>query len=117
MLKMYSYQNCGTCRKALKWLESQKIKYELLAIRETPPSVLELKLMLKAQGDLKRLFNTSGLDYKALSLKNKLPKMSEAEALQLLASNGNLVKRPFMLGNGVALIGFKEEEWEKNLTF
>lgn len=113
MLTVYEYKKCSTCRDALKWLESKKIKHQVRAIRETPPTIVELKEMLKAKGDLKKLFNTSGLDYKALGMKDKLPGMSEAEALELLSKNGNLVKRPFVLGKGVALVGFKKEEWEK----
>lgn len=113
MLKVYAYKNCDTCRKALKWLEAKKIPHQALAIRETPPSQKELKTVLAAVGDLRKLFNTSGGDYKALNLKDKLPKMSEAEAIKLLASNGNLVKRPFVLGDDVALTGFKEEDWKQ----
>jgi arsenate reductase (glutaredoxin) len=97
----------------LMWLESKNIKHQIRAIRETPPTLPELKEMLKAKGELKKLFNSSGLDYKALNMKEKLPKMSDEEALKLLATNGNLVKRPFVLGKGVALTGFKKEEWEK----
>jgi arsenate reductase (glutaredoxin) len=115
MLKVYAYQKCDSCRKALKWLGSRKIKHEVRAIRETPPSLSELSEMLKARKDLRKLFNTSGLEYKALGLKDKLAGMSEAEALRLLASNGSLVKRPFVLGPGVALLGFKEEEWQRSL--
>ncbi|RYD17649.1 MAG: arsenate reductase family protein, partial [Verrucomicrobiaceae bacterium] len=82
------------------------------AIRETPPSVAELKTVLAATGgDIRKLFNTSGVDYRELGMKDKLPAMSEAEALKLLATNGNLVKRPFALGDGKALVGFKESDW------
>jgi arsenate reductase (glutaredoxin) len=113
MLKVYQYQKCSTCRDALKWLEKKKIKHQILAIRETPPSVAELKEMLRTHGSLKKLFNSSGMDYKALGMKDKLPQMTEADALQLLSTHGNLVKRPFVLGKGVALLGFKQEEWAK----
>ena len=111
-IKVYAYKNCDTCRKAAKWLVAQGVAFKEVPIREMPPTVAELKKMLKAMGgDVRKLFNTSGVDYKALNLKDKLPGMSEAEALELLASNGNLVKRPFVLGDGVATVGFKEEAW------
>ncbi len=111
--KIYSYSNCGTCRKALKFLEQKKIESDIIAIRETPPTKKELKLMLGIIKDIKKLFNTSGVDYRSLGLKDKLASMSETETLDLLSSNGNLVKRPFVLTNETGLIGFKEEEWKK----
>lgn len=115
-IKVYAYKNCGTCQKASKWLHARGIAFKEIPIRETPPTVAELKKMLKAMdGDIRKLFNTSGTDYKALNMKEKLPAMSEAEALELLASNGNLVKRPFVLGDGVATVGFKEETWAELL--
>jgi arsenate reductase len=117
MLKAYVYSGCDTCRKALKFLAAKKIAATSVPIRETPPSVAELKEMLKAHdGDLRRLFNTSGRDYKELGLSEKLPAMGEAEALSLLAQNGNLVKRPFLIGKGVHLVGFKEEAWNAALS-
>lgn len=113
MITIYVYQKCSTCRDALKWLDARQISHEVKAIRETPPSAVELKTMLDARGgDLRKLFNTSGLDYRELGLKDKLPTMSEAEAFGLMGGNGNLVKRPFLLGEGKALVGFKPEEWE-----
>ncbi|TGK21135.1 arsenate reductase family protein [Leptospira fluminis] len=112
--KVYEYKNCSTCRKALKYLESKKVDFENLPIRETPPKKTELKKMLGyLNGDSKRLFNTSGGDYKELSLKDKLPKMSLDEQFELLSKNGNLVKRPFVLGENFGLVGFKEEEWDE----
>lgn len=115
-IKVYAYKNCGTCQKASKWLNARGIAFKEIPIRETPPTVAELKKMLKAlDGDIRKLFNTSGTDYKALNMKEKLPAMSEAEAIALLASNGNLVKRPFVLGDGVATVGFKEETWAELL--
>ena len=112
MLTIHSYERCGTCRSALKWLNARGISYQVKAIRETPPTVVELKTMLAAMGgDLRKLFNTSGVDYRELGMKDKLPKMSETEALELLTTNGNLVKRPFLTGNDVALVGFKEAVW------
>ena len=117
MLKVYTYQACSTCRNAVKWLNAQGIAFEELPIRETPPSVGELKKMLKARGDLRALFNTAGMDYRAMGLKDKLPQMSEEDALKLLSTHGNLVKRPFAFdpSSGVALVGFKESEWQAAL--
>ncbi len=113
-MRIYSYKGCGTCQKALKSLDAKKAKYELLAIREQPPTVPELERMLGYyRGDLKRLFNTSGLDYKALKIKDKLPKMSVKEALVMLSKNGNLVKRPFVLTAKSGLVGFKPDEWAR----
>ncbi len=112
MLKVYSYKGCDGCRKALKWLDAKGIDYENVAIRETPPANRELETMLNAyDGNLRRLFNVSGGDYRALGLKDTLPSMSKKDAFDLLRSNGNLVKRPFLIGEDVALVGFKESEW------
>jgi arsenate reductase len=111
MLKVYTYAKCSTCRKAVQFLRDHQVKLEEVPIRETPPSLAELKWMLEGRS-LKALFNTSGLDYKALGLSAKLPGMSEAEALGLLAKNGNLVKRPFAIGKDVRLVGFDEDAWE-----
>jgi len=111
-LKVYAYKQCGTCVKALKWLDGQGIAYKNIPIRETPPTAAELKKVLAAMdGNIKKLFNTSGQDYKALNMKEKLPGLSEKEALALLAGNGNLIKRPLVVGDGVAAVGFKEETW------
>jgi arsenate reductase len=111
-LKIYTYANCDTCRKAVKWLRAHDLEFDERPIRETPPSPAELKAMLAAQGgELRRLFNTSGKDYREQKLGEKLPSLSPAAALGLLAGNGNLVKRPFLLGTGVALTGFDEPAW------
>ena len=116
MLKVYTYAKCDTCRKAVKFLRAENVEFEEVPIRETPPSLAELRAMLKARdGELRRLFNTSGQDYKALGLSAKLPTLSEAEALALLEKNGNLVKRPFAIGGGVHLIGFDEAAWREAL--
>lgn len=118
MLKVYAYQGCSTCRDAVKWLKAHDIAHQEIAIRETPPTVTELRQMLAAKaGNLRALFNTSGEDYRAMGLKDKLPSMSEDEALTLLASNGRLVKRPFALdqAGAVTLVGFKEPEWQQAL--
>ena len=111
-MKIYEYKNCGTCKKALQFLEARKIPYEKIPIRENPPTVTEIKKMLiYVGGDLKKLFNTSGLDYKAMNMKDKLPTLSESEAIQLLSKNGNLIKRPFVITDKDGWVGFKEEEW------
>jgi arsenate reductase (glutaredoxin) len=116
-LRVYEYKGCGTCRKALKFLDDNKISYEKIAIREKPPSKAELKKMLKHyDGDSKKLFNTSGGDYKELGLKDKLSTMTIDKQIELLSSNGNLVKRPFILGEGWGLVGFKEEEWKIKIS-
>ncbi|RYD25291.1 MAG: arsenate reductase family protein [Verrucomicrobiaceae bacterium] len=113
---LYAYKNCDTCRKAAKWLKENQIPHETKAIRETPPSVAELEAALRANGgDLRKLFNTSGGDYRELGIKDRLPGMTEAEALDLLSQNGNLVKRPFLIGDGVALNGFSGAVWKDAL--
>ncbi|WP_269523659.1 arsenate reductase family protein [Coraliomargarita parva] len=113
MLRVYTYQKCGTCRKATRWLDEHGLQYEEFPIRETPPSVDELKTMLEYQGgELRKLFNTAGGDYRELNMKEVLPGMSDTEAFDLLSQRGNLVKRPFLLGAGTGLVGFKESEWE-----
>ncbi len=110
-MKIYTYSKCSTCRKATKWLKEQNLTFEEIPIRETPPSVNELKQMLDHIGDLKKLFNTSGQDYRALGMKDKLPSMSTEEALELLASSGNLIKRPFLITADKGITGFKEDVW------
>lgn len=109
---VYTYARCSTCRDAVKWLTAHGVPFQEKPIYETPPGVAELKQMLaRNDGQVRRLFNTSGLEYKALELKSKLPTLSEADALALLASNGKLVKRPFLLGANVGLVGFKPHVW------
>lgn len=115
MLKVYAYQGCSTCRNAIKWLKKKGIAFTEIPIRETPPSISELKTALAAkEGQLRLLFNTSGQDYRALGLKDQLPEMTESAALTLLSENGNLLKRPFALDEkaGVVLVGFREPEWQ-----
>jgi len=117
MLTVYGYQNCSTCRDALRWLTDHGIAHRVKAIRETPPAPAELRAMLAAHGgDLRKLFNTSGLDYRALDLKDRLPTLTEAAAFDLLTGNGNLVKRPFVIGKDMALVGFKPEVWRAALV-
>lgn len=109
---VYSYSRCSTCRNATKWLQSRAVAFDERPITETPPSVAELRRMLAfQQGNLRRLFNTSGIEYRALGLATKLPELSEKEALELLAGNGRLVKRPFVLGPDFGLVGFDEVKW------
>ena len=109
---VYTYAQCSTCRNAVKWLNAEGIAFTEKPIRETPPPKDELKRMLTFQGgELRKLFNTSGGDYREMKLGEKLAEMSEAQALALLSSNGNLVKRPFLLGENVGLVGFKAEVW------
>lgn len=116
MLKVYAYQKCSTCRDALSWLGQHGVPHTVAAIRETPPTRAELEAALDHHGgDIRKLFNTSGIDYRALGLKDKLPAMTRSEAITLLAENGNLVKRPFVIGGGKALTGFKPEVWQKEL--
>lgn len=118
MLKLHAYQGCSTCRNAIKWLKQHDIAFQEIAIRETPPSVTDLRAMLDAHAsDLRRLFNTSGQDYRALGMKDKLPTMTTDDALKLLSTNGNLVKRPFAIdaARKVFLVGFKEDEWSAAL--
>ena len=116
MLKVYTLKQCSTCKDATKWLRARGVAFEEQAIRETPPTRAELKTMLAAyDGQIRRLFNTSGIEYRAQKLAEKLPALSESEALGLLAGNGSLVKRPFLIGDGVAVVGFHEDEWRSQL--
>lgn len=111
-MRIYTYKNCSTCRNATRWLDARGLDYEELPIRETPPNPTELATMLNyQQGNMRKLFNSSGADYRELGLKDKLPEMTQTDIFELLASRGNLVKRPFLLGDGFGLVGFKESEW------
>lgn len=115
-LTVYTYANCDTCRRAVKWLRAEGVDFVEKPIRETPPTLAELRSMLAAQsGELRRLFNTSGRDYREQKLGEKLPSLAPEAALKLLAGNGNLVKRPFALGSGVALTGFDAATWQAAL--
>jgi arsenate reductase (glutaredoxin) len=115
-LTVYTYANCDTCRKAVKWLQANKIPFAERPIRETPPKPAELRTMLAAyDGELRRLFNTSGKDYREQKLGEQLPTMETGEAFALLADNGNLVKRPFLIGSQAALVGFAEPAWREAL--
>ena len=115
-MKFICYPKCTTCQKARKWLDEQGVRYEERDIKKDNPSYDELRGWLTSSGlPVKKFFNTSGLLYKSLALKDKLPSMSDEESLKLLATDGMLVKRPLMVGEGIVLIGFKEEEWKKAL--
>ncbi|MEY3902420.1 MAG: hypothetical protein RL189_1726 [Pseudomonadota bacterium] len=115
MVKVYSYEKCSTCKKALGWLKARGIKAEVLPIVEKPPTRAELETMLGFVGDLKKLFNTSGELYREMKMSERFPSMTPNEAITLLAQHGKLVKRPFLLGQGFGYVGFKEEEWAKSL--
>lgn len=107
------YPKCSTCQKALKWLDENDIEYDVRHIVEENPGYEELKEWYEKSGlPLKKFFNTSGLMYKDMKLKDKLPAMSEDEQLKLLATNGMLVKRPFVVNGNQILTGFKQVEWE-----
>lgn len=116
MIKFICYPKCTTCQKAKKWLDDNKIEYELRDIKEENPTLEELTAWYKQSGlPLKKFFNTSGLLYKSMELKDKLPTMSEEEQLKLLATDGMLVKRPLVIGEDFVLVGFKESEWSEKL--
>ena len=110
------YPKCTTCQKAKAWLEAQGISYTLRDIKEENPTAEELTLWWKESGlPLKKFFNTSGLQYKSLQLKDKLPAMTEEEQIALLASDGMLVKRPLLVGDGFVLTGFRQADWEEKV--
>ena len=116
MIKFICYPKCTTCQKAKKWLDDNKIEYALRDIKENNPSFDELSAWYKiSELLLKRFFNTSGLLYKSMELKTQLPEMSEDEQLNLLATDGMLVKRPLVVGDNFVLVGFKESEWIEKL--
>ena len=110
------YPKCTTCQKAKKWLDEHGISYELRDIKTENPSAQELEQWYRRSGlPLKKFFNTSGLLYKSMELKDKLPGMTEGEMLHLLATDGMLVKRPLLVGEETVLVGFKEAEWAQRL--
>lgn len=116
-MQFLCYPKCSTCQKAQKWLDEHGIDYELRLIREERPSAEELKDWQRRSGlPLKRFFNTSGLEYKALKLKERLPSMREEEQLALLATSGMLVKRPLLVGEDFVLVGFREAEYAAAFT-
>lgn len=117
MILFVEYPKCSTCQKAKKWLVENQVEFDERHIVEDNPSKEELKAWYEKSGlPLKRFFNTSGMKYKELKLKDKLPAMTEEEQLELLASDGMLVKRPVLVGNDFVLTGFKEKEWTEKLN-
>ena len=116
MLKFICYPKCTTCQRAKKWLDDNGVEYELRDIKLDKPTLDELTEWHKISGlTLKKFFNTSGLLYKSLDLKNKLPNMTEGEMLSLLSTDGMLVKRPILVGDDFVLVGFKEESWKEKI--
>ena len=111
-MKVFSYNKCGTCRNAIKYLEAKKLKFEVIDITENPPSKNILKSAIKAKG-LQKVFNTSGVQYRELKIKDKLKSMTEIEAIDLLASNGRLIKRPIAVDKGKITVGFHIDEYKK----
>ncbi|MCR4817859.1 MAG: arsenate reductase family protein [Fretibacterium sp.] len=116
MLRIYCYSKCSTCKKALKWLDDNNIKYEVTDIKADHPDSETLRRYYALSGlPLKRFFNTSGIQYREMGLSKKLPDMSEDAQIALLASDGMLVKRPLLVGKDFVLTGFKQPEWEAKL--
>lgn len=116
MVLFVEYPKCTTCQKAKKWLDENGIKYVDRHIKDNNPTYDELKNWYSKSGtELKKFFNTSGLLYKSLNLKDKLPSMSDEEKLKLLSTDGMLVKRPIIIADDFVLIGFKVPEWESKL--
>ena len=112
MIQFICYQKCKNCKKAQNWLHENQIEYAFRDIKLDRPTLEELELWYKESGlPLKKFFNTSGLLYKSLNLKQRLPEMNEQEMLELLATDGMLVKRPLLIGDNFVLVGFKESEW------
>ena len=113
-MKLYQYPKCSTCRKATKFLNDQGIEFKSIDITEKPPAKTELKAMLASyDGEIRKLFNTSGVQYRDLKMKDRLPTMSAKEAIDLLADNGKLIKRPFLLNQEKkGIVGFKEQVWQ-----
>lgn len=115
-LKVYSYAKCSTCRKALRFLESKQVPFEVIDITEQPPTTAELRKALASyEGDIRKLFNTSGVQYRELGLSSKIKGMSAAEAVAMLAKNGRLVKRPFVAMPEGGLVGFDEKQWKSSI--
>ena len=116
MIKFICYPKCTTCQRAKKWLDDNGVDYELRDIKLDNPSLDELTKWYNKSGmPIKRFFNTSGLLYKSLGLKDKLPTMSESQALKLLSTDGMLVKRPILVSDDFVLVGFKEAEWKEKM--
>ncbi len=116
MNQIFTLKTCDSCRKATKWLRDHSIPFEEIAIRDQPPSSTQLANALQfLNGAIRKLFNTSGQDYRALNIKEKLPTLSQDDAISLLSSNGNLIKRPFFVSGKITLVGFIPDTWKKLL--
>lgn len=116
MFKFICYPKCTTCQRAKKWLDENKIEYELRDIKTENPTAQELSDWYKRSVlPIRKFFNTSGMLYKSMELKNKLPEMSEKEMIALLSTDGMLVKRPLLIGDDIVLVGFREAEWAEKL--
>ena len=117
MTTFLCYDKCSTCQKARKWLDEQGAAYTARPIKEQNPTAAELEGWLAQSGlPIKRFVNTSGLLYKSMGLKDKLPAMEEGQQLELLATDGMLVKRPLLVGDGFVLVGFRQAQWEEALN-
>lgn len=115
-MKLYSYAKCSTCKSAIRFLKDEGVTATIIDIAETPPSKAELWQALALQGnEIKKLFNTSGVQYRELKLKDRLSTMSTEQAIGLLSENGMLIKRPFLLSNSVSLVGFDKDSWKAEL--
>ncbi|MCB1136196.1 MAG: arsenate reductase family protein [Chlamydiia bacterium] len=116
MVKVYHYPKCSTCQRALKFLEGAHVTYEAIDIVAKPPSLGELKRMLQHYGgQVRKLFNTSGMLYREMGVKDRLETMTDEQALSLLSKHGKLIRRPFILTDSNGKVGFKESEWEELL--
>src|SRR5690606_19312309 len=112
MIKLYHYPQCSTCRKARRWLEEHGVEHELVDIVKHPPTKSQLAAILRASGKpVAKLFNTSGVSYREGDWKTRLAKTSESAALDALAADGKLIKRPLLVGDGIVLVGFREDEY------
>ena len=114
-MKLYQYPKCSTCRKATKFLQEQGQDFVSIDITQQPPNKTELRKMLKSyDGDIRKLFNTSGVQYRELGMKDRIADMSAAEAVELLSGNGKLIKRPFLLqADGRGIVGFNVDAWSE----
>jgi arsenate reductase len=112
MITVYCYPKCTTCKKAIKWLDDNKLEYKFIDIKEDHPDEKKLRKLHKISGlPLRKFFNTSGMLYREMELSSKLPQMSEDDMFKILASDGMLVKRPLLVSGDAVLVGFKESEW------
>ena len=113
-MKVYQYEKCESCRKAVRWLKERNIEFSPLPIREKTPTQQEILQMIQTHaGELKKLFNTSSKDYRDPEVKDKIPDLTQEEIISLLRGRGNLIKRPFVVGEGIALQGFKPDLWKE----